>query len=96
METYTSTQKQRLAAAQKHVKRIKGFYIHGTVFIFVNFLIILGNIWETPMSWLNYDTFGPALFWGIGLAAHGLSVFGRERFLGTNWEERKINQLMNK
>jgi hypothetical protein len=37
-----------------------------------------------------------ALFWGIGLAAHGLSVFGNTIFFGQNWEEKKIQELMDK
>ena len=96
METYTTTQEQRLAAAQKQVKRIKGFYTHLTVFVLVNLFIIAGNIWDAPTHWFGYDSFATAIFWGIGLAAHGLSVFGANWFLGNNWEERKINELMNK
>ena len=95
METYTNTTESKLRAAQKQVKRMKGFYIHATVYIFVNLLIILGNIWDTPNSWFNTDTFATAFFWGIGLAAHAFSVFGTEKFFGIGWEERKIRELMN-
>jgi hypothetical protein len=35
------------------------------------------------------------LFSGFRLLAHGLSVFGGELFLGRNWEERKIQEILN-
>jgi hypothetical protein len=65
--------------------------------VFVNVVIIssnyYGNLEEDSFSW-NLQTFSTALFWGIGLIAHGLSVFGRNLFFGQNWEERKIQELM--
>jgi hypothetical protein len=33
---------------------------------------------------------------GIGLVAHGLSVFGLGGFLGSEWEERKIKEIVDK
>jgi len=41
-------------------------------------------------------TYSTAFFWGIGLVAHGLSVFGHDIFFGSNWEEKKIKELMDK
>jgi len=38
----------------------------------------------------------PLLGWGIGLVAHGIGVFGLSGFLGADWEERKIKQIMEK
>jgi len=32
------------------------------------------------------------LGWGIGLLAHGMNVFA----IGKNWEEKKIQEIMNK
>jgi hypothetical protein len=37
-----------------------------------------------------------AFFWGIGLVAHGFSVFVPQWFLGNDWEERKIKEIMEK
>lgn len=87
----------RYEMAYKRVKRIKAFYVHVIVYVFVNVVIIssnyYGNLEEDSFSW-NLQTFSTALFWGIGLIAHGLSVFGRNLFFGQNWEERKIQELM--
>jgi hypothetical protein len=40
--------------------------------------------------------FSTAIFWGIGLMAHALSVFLPSMIIGKDWEERKIKQLMEK
>ena len=89
----------RYDLAYKRVKRIKGFYIHALIYILVNSFIIISNVNENSgeegdlMNWKTYST---ALFWGIGLLAHGLAVFGRNIFFGKNWEENKIKELMEK
>ena len=38
--------------------------------------------------------FWPLFWWGIGLAFHAMKVFNYMPFLGANWEEKKINELM--
>lgn len=84
--------------AYKRVKRIKGFYTHLIVYILVNLYLIFNKCFESSSTEsLNHlHTYSTAFFWGIGLVAHGLSVFGREIFFGNNWEEKKIKQYMEK
>ena len=90
---------ERYEIAAKRVKRIKGFYVHLLVYILVNIFIIAGNSIRNsnsdPSFW-SWQTFSTALFWGIGLVAHGLSVFGKNLFFSSNWEEKKIQELMDK
>lgn len=84
--------------ALKRVKKIKGFYSHLLVYIVVNIMIIVVNIQNLSPgeSYFQYKNFFTAFFWGIGLVAHGFSVFVPQWFLGSNWEERKIRELMEK
>jgi len=86
---------QSYRAAQKRVKDIKGFYIHLIVYLFINIAIIIANSNFSEFG-LKFSTFYTALFWGIGLAAHWASVFGTGIFLGRKWEEKKIQELMEK
>ena len=85
METYNLNQNEKFLQAQRRVKSIKGFYIHATVFFFVNAFIIISCAVENPTSLFTSDPYMTALFWGIGLAAHGMSVFGQNFILGKNW-----------
>jgi hypothetical protein len=36
------------------------------------------------------------LAWGIGLAVHAIVTYGSFSVLGDEWEERKIQELMDK
>ncbi|WP_313099638.1 2TM domain-containing protein [Epilithonimonas sp.] len=84
--------------AKKRVKKLKGFYSHLTIYILVNLFIVFINIQDLKPgeSYFQYKNFITLFFWGIGLLAHGMSVFVPQFILGRNWEERKIRELMNK
>ncbi len=88
----------RYQEAARKVKRIKGFYTHTLVYVMVNIMIIIINIQNLGEgeSYFQFQNFFTAFFWGIGLVAHGLSVFLPGMILGNNWEERKIKELMEK
>ena len=88
----------RYRSAKKKVKDIKGFYTHLLVYLFVNIAILIVStrqegLWEGLDDTSNYYT---AFFWGIGVVAHWASVFGPNIFLGKDWEERKIRELMDR
>lgn len=84
--------------ALKRVKKIKGFYTHSIVYLVINIMIVIINIQNLKdgESYFQVQNFFTAFFWGIGLLAHGLSVFLPDWILGQNWEDRKINELMEK
>lgn len=91
-----NTEEIRYKEAQKEVKKIKGFYTHAIVYVVVNIFIVFVNSsnldeGETYFQWKNFTT---AIFWGLGLLAHGLSVFLPTIVLGRDWEERKIKEFM--
>ena len=92
-------QDERYDLAYKRVKRIKGLYVHAMVYFLVNVFIISSSYNNSLFGtevFLRWETFSTALFWGIGLLAHGLSFFGRNIFFGQNWEEKKIQEFMKK
>jgi len=94
----TSPEDAKYYEALKRVKRIKGFYTHALVYLVINLMFVVINYQnlgegESYFQWHNFIT---AFFWGIGLLAHGLSVFLPGMILGSDWEERKIKELMEK
>lgn len=95
----SNLEEQKYIRAKKKVKAIKGFYVHLTVYLLVNaFLIITrafsdGDGWNEFWQWQTYNT---AIFWGIGIVFHAFNVFGMNFLLGSNWEERKIKDIMDK
>lgn len=89
----------RYELAYKRVKKIKGFYVHALVYVLVNAFIIISTFNKSEIGievFFKWETFFTAIFWGIGLLAHGLSVFGRDLFFGADWEQKKIKELMDK
>jgi uncharacterized membrane protein len=77
--------------AQRRVRRLRGFYIHLLVYVVVNLGLLGLNLVTGRPLWFFWATGG----WGIGLLAHALSVAGW-RFLGREWEERKIRELLDR
>lgn len=75
--------------AQKRVKEIKSFYSNLISYcIIIPFLTII-NLTTSPKNlWFYF----PMLGWGIGLVAHGMSVFA----IGKNWEDKKIREILEK
>ena len=84
--------------ALKRVKKIKGFYTHAIVYVFVYIMIVFLNVknLDPGETYFQFKNFMTAFFWGIGLLAHGLSVFVPNWIMGQNWEERKIKEFMEK
>ncbi|TKJ42284.1 histidine kinase [candidate division LCP-89 bacterium B3_LCP] len=84
---------QRYERARKRVEEIKGFYTHLLVYVLVNIFLVLFNWFSSPGHWWFQ---WPLIGWGIGLAVHWLSIFGLGSFLGKEWEERKIKEIVEK
>ncbi|NBL65280.1 histidine kinase [Flavobacterium sp. NST-5] len=98
MENLTQLEQQRYERASQRVKKIAGFYRHLLVYILVNLFLISLKYFNLDKGdqFFEFSTFSTAFFWGIGLAFHALGVFGTSAFLGNNWEERKIREIMDK
>jgi hypothetical protein len=89
-------QNERYFAAQKRVKSIKGFYVHFTVYVLINLFLSIQIYLSSKNDFWKWESFATAIFWGIGVLAHGTSVFGSYLLFGKNWEERKIKEIMEK
>lgn len=93
MEETNTISEERYLKAQKKVEDLKGFYGNLSSFIIVNTGLIILNLLTSPNHlWFFY----PLLGWGLGVALHAMSVFNYMPFLNRDWEEQKINELMNK
>ncbi len=98
MNNSITPQEIKYQQAVKRVKKIKGFYSHLLVYVVINIMILFLNSrnLEANENFWRWQTFNTLFFWGIGLVAHGLSVFMPGMIMGKSWEERKINELMEK
>jgi two-component system LytT family sensor kinase len=79
--------------AVKRVEKLKEFYQNFASYcIVIPFLIFINLRFSPGFYWFWFPMFG----WGIGLTFHFLEVNNYTIFLGKNWEEKKIEQLMKK
>lgn len=70
MNTATAQDRNLEQLARKRAGAKMGWYIHATVFIIVN-LLLVGLSAMSERHWAIFPAFG----WGIGLAVHGFVVF---------------------
>ncbi|WP_420602202.1 2TM domain-containing protein [Flagellimonas sp.] len=93
METQqTHIEEKRYIKAKEKVKAIKDFYTN-----LITYCVVIPFLW-----WINFRTtdflwaFFPTLGWGFGVIAHGMEAYGYNPLWGKRWEERKIQELMDK
>jgi len=83
---------ERYQQAKKRVDKIKGFYGNLFFYIVVNLFLLFINLKYSPEElWFYW----PMLGWGIGVLFHGMRAFNYTPFLGKDWEQRKIKELMD-
>jgi len=83
----------RYQQARRRARSLRGFYTHLMVYLLVNAGLLVTNLVTSPGRWwFGWATIG----WGIGLLAHGLSVFAFGGWLGPDWEERKIREYLER
>ncbi len=92
---------EKLNRARKRVEDLRGFYIHLAIYLVVNTFITVNKMIRNyyheetfEEAFWDFGSFAVWIFWGIGLAFHGLKVYGYNPFFGKNWEERQIRRYM--
>ena len=86
-----NTQETKYQKAKERVEEIKGFYVHLIVYILVNLLLFTINMITSPDNlWFIW----PLMGWGIAIPLHAVRVFAGT--LGSDWEEKKIAELISK
>lgn len=82
--------------AKKRMKKIKGFYIHLSVFLVVNLALIIFDVVNSGFTYnlTEISLYNSPFLWGIGIAAHWANVFGANLIFSADWEERKIRGIL--
>lgn len=104
METLSKDKSILYHKAVKKANRIKGFYIHLFLYLAVNiawfvvmaFFDLLHTYGLYGFWGMGYGHVSMAVFWGLALLLHGVLVFGQNWILSKKWEERKVQEIMDK
>ena len=90
------TELEEYQKARDRVQEIKGFYAHAAMYLVANVALAVLNFATLKKNdgviWFIW----PLIGWGVVLAVHAISVFGIGRFLGKDWEERRIGEEMKR
>lgn len=79
--------------ARKRVAEVKEFYVHLGIYLIVNAALFAINMITNPDTlWF----FWPLLGWGVGVVIHAFTVATEGRLLGPEWEERKVEELVQR
>ncbi len=79
--------------ARRQAREIRGFYIHLTIYcIVIPVIIAINFIFVPDFYWFPFTVFG----WGTGLLFHFMEVKKFTPFMGKGWEDKKIQELMDK
>jgi fatty acid desaturase len=83
----------REKAARAYVKRLGSFYNLCAVAVLVIALSVVVNYVTSPGRWWAWwVVFGFA----VAIAFSALDTFGRRRWFGRDWEERKVRELLDR
>ncbi len=78
-------------AIARQVHRERRFYMNLLSYVvIIGFLAILNLITNPGNLWFLWAAGG----WGIGIAFHALDIFGKNRFLGDDWERREVERRL--
>ena len=85
---------EKYEKAKKRVEELRKFYGNLVTYTVINVILIIINLVTSPGSlWFYWVT----IFWGIAILLHASRVFiFKGRFLGEQWEEKKIKEIMEK
>jgi hypothetical protein len=77
--------------AVERVEKLKEFYQNlASYVIVIPFLIFINLRFSPGFNWFWF----PLIGWGIGIIFHWLEANNYNIFLGSNWEEKKIKEMM--
>ena len=85
---------EKYEEAKRRVKELRDFYRNLLTYVVVNIVLIIINLITSPGTlWFYWVT----VFWGIAILLHASKVFIiKGKYLGKEWEERKIKEIMEK
>ena len=78
-------------SARKRLDKLKDFYGSLVAYVIViPFLVFINLRTFSGVHWFWF----PMLGWGIGLAFQAYEVYGKDKYFGKSWEDKKIREFM--
>lgn len=72
------------------VRSLRRFYTHLSVFLIVNFFLVLLDLSTQGETWF----FMPLLAWGLVMGLHAAQAYEMLPWFTQDWEQRKVREYM--
>ena len=94
---------QSYLRAKKKTEKIRKFYKHLVIYVIVNIFISYFKVtkymgyddYTFEEAFFQLDTFVVWIIWGVFVILQAIKTFKAGTILGADWEERKIQEIMN-
>ncbi len=98
MELYKTPEERKLELARIRVQKIKKYYIHLFIYSFVIVVYLLKTYLGAPLNFfpLKYLNGFIIWCWTFYIVIQTLQILFAEKLFGGNWEQRKINEILEK
>ena len=93
-----NSENMALEMARYRVRKIRRFYTHLFIFSIVGLIYIVNNYFEVPFNFLPIGRINKTFMWiwTLIIVVQGVRLFFRENVFGTDWEQRKTQEFLNK
>ena len=76
--------------AWRRIKKLRFFYNHLTIFVIVNFIILLIDVSTPGAPWFYQVLLG----WGLFVGLHAAHTYELLPWTNRDWERRKVEELI--
>lgn len=98
METYKTPEEKRLQMARARVQKIKNYYAHLFIYAVGIFIYVAKTYFGAPLNFFPFKFLNEFVMWcwTFIIAVKTLKMVFVEKLFGDNWEQRKINEILEK
>lgn len=98
MENYNLSEEVLKEIVREKVHKMRRFYTHIFIYLIVLLIYISKTYYRAPFNFipLRYINETVIWIWTFIIAVKGFKFFVKEKFLGAKWEQKKINELIEK
>ena len=100
MKHFNTTNSEELALemARYRVHKLSRFYTHLFIFVIGVLVYVAKTYFGAPLNFwpIKYINATFMAVWTFIIAVQGMRLFFREIVFGSNWEKRKVQEILNK
>lgn len=98
MEVYQTPEERRIEQARERVQKIKKYYGHLFIYVVGIVVYVSKTYFGAPLNFfpIRYLNEFVMWCWTFFIVIQTLKILFAEKLFGTNWEERKINEILEK